>query len=130
MTLGDTLNVTSPNYPVYYHDNQECIWYITNNVLGTFLIEVIDMVLHPIPITVYEDAFDIGFGLDHTLSDSILLSTRHILPQGTMIRTEEGSMWMMFRSGRKYRQKGFKLKWQVVSTQERRKCKSKLTGNL
>ena len=85
MLLGDALNISSPNYPMYYFDNQWCIWYFTKTRKGTFVVEILDMLLQPIKYYLYVDIYDIGLGTDHTESDSMLLSTDHVLP--TVLRS-------------------------------------------
>ena len=116
MALGDAVNVSSPNYPMYYFDNQECIWYFTKNGNGTFVIEVIDILIETY------DAILIGSGADHTEADSVLLSTNLILPEGTTIMKDEEHMWMIFRSYLSRRQRGFKMEWKVISNEG--KCKT------
>ena len=114
MALGDAVNVSSPNYPLYYYDNQNCIWYFTKNGNGTFLIEVMDVLLYR---HLRSDLLSIGHGADIAQSDTIILSTDHIIPAGTMITTDEEQMWMTFRSNPAYRQKGFEMEWRVISTE-------------
>ena len=115
MALGDAMNVSSPNYPMYYFDNQWCVWYFTKSGNGTFLIEIIDVLLRLVGRD--PDVLSIGYGTDITQADSTLLRSEHILPAGTVIMANESYMWMTFISSWSYRQRGFKLEWKVTSMQ-------------
>ena len=69
----------------------------------------------------YLDEFHIGSGADPSQSDSVLLSTGHILSAATTIMTDEDHLWMTFKTGSKYRQRGFKLEVMVTSLNGKKK---------
>ena len=119
MALGDAMNVSSPNYPMYYFDNQWCIWYFTQSGNGTFIVEIMDVLLQLVGGV--PDVLSIGHGTDITQADSILLRSEHILSTGTVIMTNETYMWMTFISSSAIRERGFQLQWKVTSMQGKKK---------
>ena len=101
MDEGDIVNISSPNYPKYYLDNQECWWLIQAQDNGSFVVTIVDMLLY-------------GFGLDYLqigrgLEQELLLPLTHVIPAGSKIAIEDSNIWMYFFTNSGQRQRGFYL---------------------
>ena len=107
MDEGDIVNISSPNYPKYYLDNQECWWLIQAQGNGSFVVTIVDMLLY-------------GFGLDYLkigrgLEQELLLALTHVIPARAKIAIEDRNIWMYFFTNSAQRQRGFFLEVERIS---------------
>ena len=86
----DLVDVTSPFYPLYYPNNVDCIWHVTNKQpSGYLVITFMDVNLHP-----GDDFLTIGIGNEIIDSSVILRLTGNEAPR--IVTVGNSSLWMRF----------------------------------
>ena len=109
MSIGDSVNVSSPNFPNRYPPNQECIWFFNARNSGSYFIVIKEMLLvHHLGNGVRNhDSFIIGRG--NILGEEELFQVPRFVAPDTAILAGYEQLWMVFRSDFVYHQKGFQI---------------------
>lgn len=117
MAIGDFINITSPNYPEFYFDNQNCTWIFSSSQNGSYLVEIYDLVLDG--LVGRGDEFVIGrSGIS---SEIDILRTSYFIAPDTTILIDDNVIWMTFQSGDRVQSKGFQIGITMIDTNS--KCK-------
>ncbi|XP_058986389.1 cubilin homolog [Musca domestica] len=104
--------LTSPNYPLPYAGNIECIWTITAKLGNTIQIEFDDLDMAASEHC-NEDFLEIRSWLG---SKALAIYCGNAVPEE--ILKSKDSMWLKFRSSEGSSGKGFKLKWSYAHLTE------------
>ena len=95
VTIGDTFEISTPNYPYFYPDNIACTWQFASsltNTGGSYKVHFLEF--H----TQYEHDYLI-LGKGATLSaDSVLQYFTAVVPSHVVAVIEEPAIWLRFRS--------------------------------
>ena len=109
MVNGDSLNITSPNYPYYYQNNLDCTWiFSAKEETGSFSIHFLTFDLQP----KYDKLF-IGRG-DISSLEERLHTFSSLLPSNFVVIIEETAIWIKFTSDFTRASGGFQLQIERV----------------
>ncbi|XP_072030186.1 CUB and sushi domain-containing protein 1-like [Amphiura filiformis] len=107
--MDDFVNISSPNYPQWYNDDQECTWILTSHITNAgYRIQIYDFQLD----SLLSDEFIIGRS-QRSLKMEIL-RTSHFVVAGTTIVLNDADMWIAFTSNNRLRQRGFQIGIQLI----------------
>ncbi len=105
--MGDTVNVTSPEYPQFYPDNLDLTMYFVSDGNGSFIIDIHELVL-VIVAEYYYDYFTIGIGDNSSAAaDSVLFLEDSFASPGTKFVITSSQFWIRLQTDFKFRNKGF-----------------------
>ena len=105
MALGQSVNISSQNYPGFYGDNLACHWQFSNSDDTGFSITIHDILLSP-----GGDYLYIGHG-----ENTIIHQAQWVLPDGTTFVVDDSRVWFTFITSKAIRQRGFLVEVKAVS---------------
>ena len=112
MSIGDSVNITSPNYPAVYPNSGDCVCHFHStsdeNAGSNFVVYIHDFGM--------EKNFDflfVGNGSEVTDENTVSTLTDTIAPNSFVIPS--AVMWMRFKSDHSSTQQGFFVRIEVTS---------------
>ncbi|XP_077990107.1 uncharacterized protein LOC144444533 isoform X2 [Glandiceps talaboti] len=101
---NEVINITTPNYPLYYPDNSDCLWFVRNEDGGQILVQFRDF-----QTEVKFDVLNLGTGENSSDPNSVIFGqySGNKVPPPYISSTDV--IWIKFKSDYITRQKGFFL---------------------
>lgn len=108
MTGVGSIYLTTPNYPLNYPSNTDCVWIFEENSLGTYVIYIIDLE------TEYWDSLMMGHGYDVGRDSQDVMLSLWYYPKTIVM--EERVIWIRFLSNHAVTFRGFLLEIERTET--------------
>ena len=103
ISLGNTITLTSPNFPLYYPPDVQCIWHLKSINGLSFAIKFLNFDTEP-----ETDVLTLGKGED-IIADSTMISFSSLIPAQVVAVLETSAMWLTFDSNIVGTKSGFEL---------------------
>ena len=109
ITIGDTTNITSPDYPVNYPNNADCVCYLhsIDELGGYFKINILQLNLE----ATY-DFLTLGYGSEVTDNSTVVTLTHASTPNS--IYVFDSIMWTRFTSDHSSTHSGFLMQIKIT----------------
>lgn len=93
VVVGESFNITTPNYPYFYPNNIDCTWtFVAFQPIGSYAIHFLEF------DTQREyDILSIGKG-DIGTVDNVMYQLSGVLPSHVVLVIEESTVWLTFHS--------------------------------
>ena len=114
MAFGDSVTISSPDFPLYYPANVECTWRFNTQQRGSFAIH-----FHHFHTENHHD--ELAFGQGAAISnDFVLYRVSSFVPSHVVVVIEQVVMWAVFSSNVGVARSGFSL--EIERIEERGRC--------
>ena len=112
LAIGDAVHITTPEYPAFYPNNADCVWFFTNHDNGTFKIVVNELVFAN-----DGDMLQVGYGSNYSNVTSEIVRLEFFVTRRNRatLYVEAQDMWMRFASDDLQRHRGANLTVQRLS---------------
>lgn len=114
MTAGDSVELSSPNYPLFYPDNARCTWWLHSNAPGSYVIHFLhfDTEVDQDWLIVARDSA--GHGVPP--ENNVIYQVSSFVPSHVVVVIEESYIWILFQSDHGVKGKGFQLQVERIDT--------------